>query len=46
MFILTWHQFLSNDIVFFQKDMLAAVEFDVILVPHVMEAIKTNFPQT
>ena len=26
--------------------MLAAVEFDVILVPHVMEAIKTNFPQT
>ena len=45
-YILTWHQFLSNDIVFFQKDMLAAVEFDVILVPHVMEAIKTNFPQT
>ena len=43
--LLTWHDFISNNVIFFQQNVLAAVEFGVPLMAFVVKSIQTYFPQ-
>ena len=43
---LTWYQFLPDDHVLLKEDVLAAVPPRFVLVPHVVEPVHADLPQS